>query len=120
MIAALMIPGVLTISFMPPGFWSGDFSEEAADTFLNSFWFGMCHIGWKLCDTCLLIPLQSFGNELTPNYKARTNLWLWWMGIFSCGILFGLVVPNMFSYGPKCKAEPDNGCIALPFNALAF
>ena len=79
MLASVWVPLTLTLSFTPPGFYAQNYTYEYNKVemwVVNAWWFGICHISWKLCDKLLLIPLMSFGSEMTPNYKERTILWV--------------------------------------------
>ncbi len=97
------------------GYQDGD-----VNTVLTSIWFGVGHIMWKLCDTSTMIPLMSLGNELTPNYEERTLIWSMFTGIFSVGILFGILAPSLITWSPDCNETPNSGCVHYPVTGFFF
>mmetsp|Transcript_118722 Transcript_118722/g.221932 ORF Transcript_118722/g.221932 Transcript_118722/m.221932 type:complete len:759 (+) Transcript_118722:67-2343(+) len=86
-----------------------------------SVWFGVFHIGTKLCDTVTLIPLEAWGAELSPYYKDRTSIFMWQQVFVSIGILLGSALPGMASQmgGQDC-ADGQPGCVGFPVSSFVF
>lgn len=86
-----------------------------------SVWFGIFHIGTKLCDTVTLIPLEAWGAELSPNYKDRTSIFMWQQVFVSIGLLLGSALPGMASQlgGQDC-ADGQPGCVGFPLLSFVF
>lgn len=82
--------------------------------------YGLFHIAWKLIDTVYLIPLQAFGNELTPSYQWRTRLWGTYAGSNMIWILMGIGMVGTVGFGPKCGKEADTGCLSYPVMSFLF
>mmetsp|Transcript_107273 Transcript_107273/g.218898 ORF Transcript_107273/g.218898 Transcript_107273/m.218898 type:complete len:744 (+) Transcript_107273:143-2374(+) len=87
-----------------------------------SIWFGVFHIGTKLTETVLMIPLQGWGAEMTPDCKERSKIWAWREIFCVVGILVGAVGPGFLSKlgGVDCFKDPGDGCIALPLLGFVF
>ncbi len=67
-----------------------------------------------------MIPYQSWGSELTPNYQARISLWLYWYMLDVVGILIGIIMPAVLVFGPDCTETPGDGCMQLPIVSFTF
>ncbi|CAD7961518.1 unnamed protein product [Amoebophrya sp. A25] len=84
----------------------------------TGIYYGIFHVLTKLADTITMIPLEAFGNELTSNYRERTNLWSWTHGTRMIMAIFGAVIVGSMKWGPDCAGSPDDGCYSYAGNTL--
>merc|ERR1711977_696308 len=76
-----------------------------------SLWFGVFHIGTKLCDTMFLIPLEGWVAEVTPSSSERSSLWMWVQVAVVLGVLIGTVLPGIIG-GSDCLKVSDR-CVSF-------
>ena len=85
LISAVFTPVIFVLGFLGPPMAGGwNFSTEPNPDFykgrnavFSAVYFGFFHIMFKLSDTITMIPQESMGTELTPNYVERTRIWTW-------------------------------------------
>lgn len=68
--------------------------------------------------------IVAWGNELTPNFDSRTELWACYVAFGLAGTLVGIGLPAAVTFGPDCDGSAEDGCYSLGLmtllNALLF
>ncbi|CAD7969259.1 unnamed protein product [Amoebophrya sp. A120] len=109
----------VAVWFTPLAFVLGFFPPNLGSSF-SAFYFGFWHIVSKLADTLTMLPMEAFGNELTPHYKERDRLWGYMFMMRTIISIMGMAMVGMMKWGPDCDGSANSGCLSHGFNVLVL